>query len=739
MADKIKGITISIGADTQPLQKALKSINTSSRRLTNELKAIDKLLKFEPKNTELLSQKQKVLAQNIENTKNKLEVLTQSQEKVTSLYKKGEIDEGAYRKFQREIQATEINLKRMQEQAAKNNSELKAATSSINSATISTGAFSKAKEKLNSIFDKTKEKIVTLNEKVKTYAANLDRKMTLVSGTIVGAGGIAYKAFENFDKGMREVFTLLGEDVPTEFTDSLSQRVKEFSKEFRVVPEEVVPALYQALSASVPTDNVFDFLTTAVKLQKGGVTDLTTAVDLLSSVVNAYGAENLNAEKAADILFTTVKAGKTTISELAGSIGKIAPIANMVGVPLEDISAALAGITSQGSSTSEATTQLVAALKAFASPTDEMAKALEKVASAMVKEGKISGELVDKYKKQVKVLETLKKKKAALNTETKEGKKQAAEFTKAIDKQKAEVYRAIKGLGSLILESEGVAGAFELVKNQAEGNSDTLTKMLGSVEGLGAVSKLTSETGLTQFKNTLDSMKNSVGAADEAYNKMTSGVSTHTEDIQTKLSNLKIEIGEKLAPVVSDLLEKFSGFLDFLSNNSPEVIRFAGVILGLTLALKGLLFIDKIIKLFKSWRIATIAANTAMLIFKGTVLLFNTVAKITNSIMSKGPWGLILSLAGAALPFIISAFMGGNRETDSIARFSGNVSRIMRSSTDTGYDRNNRYLNAQSSKTNMTKNTYTVNINNKFGDRYSERDTKKILNQIDKELGRRLK
>ncbi|MDA0064519.1 phage tail tape measure protein [Brachyspira hyodysenteriae] len=84
-----------------------------------------------------------------------------------------------------------------------------------------------------------------------------------------------------------------------------------FSKEIGKVPEEVVPALYQSLSAGVPRENVFEFLKTAGEAAIAGVAELKTSVDGLTSVTNAYGTEVLNVNRASDIMFQTVKLGKT--------------------------------------------------------------------------------------------------------------------------------------------------------------------------------------------------------------------------------------------------------------------------------------------------------------------------------------------------------------------------------------------------------------------------------------------
>src|SRR5690554_2498637 len=103
MAGKIKGITIEIGGNTQPLNKALEDVNKKSKSIQSELKQVERLLKLDPKNTELLAQKQKLLGDAVENSREKLDRLRATQEQVNEQFKKGEISEEQYRAFQREV------------------------------------------------------------------------------------------------------------------------------------------------------------------------------------------------------------------------------------------------------------------------------------------------------------------------------------------------------------------------------------------------------------------------------------------------------------------------------------------------------------------------------------------------------------------------------------------------------------------------------------------------------------
>jgi TP901 family phage tail tape measure protein len=195
-----------------------------------------------------------------------------------------------------------------------------------------------------------------------------DKLSNVAAGAVVAAGAAMTAAvvkfvrdsmaeFQQFDKGMREVFTLMP-GMSQEAMGVMEQQALDAATEMGKLPEEVVPALYQALSAGVPSDNVFEFLETANAAAMGGVTDLETAVDGITSVVNAYGDEIIDATTASDVMFTAVRLGKTNFEQLSNSLFNVVPTAASLGVTFTDVAANLAALTAQGVPTSVATTQL---------------------------------------------------------------------------------------------------------------------------------------------------------------------------------------------------------------------------------------------------------------------------------------------------------------------------------------------------------------------------------------------
>lgn len=117
MAETIRGINVVIGADTTGLSAALSDVNRKSRDIQSELRQVERLLKLDPTNTELVAQKQKLLGDAVATTKTRLDALKEAQSQVNDQFARGEISEGKYRAFQREIAKTEQELKRLEGRA----------------------------------------------------------------------------------------------------------------------------------------------------------------------------------------------------------------------------------------------------------------------------------------------------------------------------------------------------------------------------------------------------------------------------------------------------------------------------------------------------------------------------------------------------------------------------------------------------------------------------------------------
>jgi phage-related minor tail protein len=213
LAGNIKGITVDIGGNTGPLDKALKGVNQTSRDLQSELKQVEKLLKLDPTNTELLSQKQKLLTDAVGNTKEKLDTLKEAEKQVQEQFKEGKISEEQYRAFQRELIKTEGELKKTEEAAKKTgdgfdylgtksekmNDFMKKAGETVGAAAIAAGA---ASIKMAIDFDDSMAKISTVSDESEVPLNKLKKQIIELSNqTGISATDIANNVYDAISAG----------------------------------------------------------------------------------------------------------------------------------------------------------------------------------------------------------------------------------------------------------------------------------------------------------------------------------------------------------------------------------------------------------------------------------------------------------------------------------------------------------------------------------------------------------
>lgn len=198
---------------------------------------------------------------------------------------------------------------------------------------------------------------------VKNIGAGLlsfGKKAAIGFGAAIGALGVLMKKAEEFNQSISQIATL------TEVSKGkVAKEVRAMSAEFGMAKDELTKGLYDALSAGVPKDNVFDFMRTAAKTARAGASSTAEAVDFLTTAINAYGFDAAQAGRVSDILFATVKLGKTTVSELAANFAQVAPLASASGIAFEQVMAAAASLTKQGTPTAQAMTQIRAAIIAM--------------------------------------------------------------------------------------------------------------------------------------------------------------------------------------------------------------------------------------------------------------------------------------------------------------------------------------------------------------------------------------
>lgn len=184
----------------------------------------------------------------------------------------------------------------------------------------------------------------------------LGKKFAPVSAAATGALTVVTKTSSDFQNGMAKMSTLF--DTSQVSVQKLSKEFLNLSNETGRGATELTEAGYQALSASVPVEKLGSFIRTSANMAKVGFTDTATSVDLLSTAVNAYGLEADQADNIANKLVNTQNLGKTSVNELASSMGKVIPTAAGMNVNLDQLCTMYTLMTKQGIATAESTTYM---------------------------------------------------------------------------------------------------------------------------------------------------------------------------------------------------------------------------------------------------------------------------------------------------------------------------------------------------------------------------------------------
>lgn len=216
---------------------------------------------------------------------------------------------------------------------------------------------------------------------VGSRARQMGRTVSLATAPIGIALAAGTREAQNIELALREVNTLsglTGTEAAANF-DSMRDSIARLSQETGLAQENLVSGLYDSLSAGVPADNVFTFLETSAQLGVAGVTDTQTAVDGLTTVINAFGKEAGDASIVSDQIFTAMKLGKQNVEEISSSLFQVAGAANAAGVDFDNVAAAMATLTSKGTPARVATTQLRQAILSTQAPTAEMQDAFDEL------------------------------------------------------------------------------------------------------------------------------------------------------------------------------------------------------------------------------------------------------------------------------------------------------------------------------------------------------------------------
>lgn len=347
---RIKGITIEIGGDTTKLEASLKSVNQEIKGTESKLKDVNKLLKMDPGNTQLLSQKYKTLQQEIQATKEKLNTLKEASKQADQALKDGTISKDQYDALQREIAETEQSLKSL-EQEYKN-------FGSVQAQQIAAAG----------------EKMKDLGSKMESAGKTLTTHVTLPLAA-VGAAGVA--SFAEVDKTMQLTNKTMGNTA--EEAELLNKAMKDAAANSTFGMKDAATATLNFARAGLDAEQAASALAPAMNLAAGEGGDLDTVSAGLVATINGFHGSFEDAGHYADVFAAACNNSALDVDSLSHAMSVAAPIFSSAGYSVNDAALYMGVMANNGIDADKAANSLKTGLARLVSPAKEGAEMMDKL------------------------------------------------------------------------------------------------------------------------------------------------------------------------------------------------------------------------------------------------------------------------------------------------------------------------------------------------------------------------
>ena len=568
-------------APTQ-MQQSIDGLNAKIKTTQTELKEIDKLLKLDPTNAELLQQKQRALSDEIGNTKDKLELLKNEEQEVQQKFQEGKVSQEQYDALKRTIIETEESLKSLENEVGSGSAKL---------AQISTEA------------GKIGENLTTAGE-----------KMLPVTAAITGLGTAAVKTAADFDSSMSNVAAISGSSA--EDMDKLRERAREMGAQTKFSAKEAGDAMGYMAMAGWKTNDMLTSIEGVMNLAAASGEDLAKTSDIVTDAMTAFGLAAdettngvANATHFADVLAQASSSANTNVGMMGETFKYVAPVAGALGYNVEDTAVAIGLMANSGIKASQAGTQLRSSLTNMIKPSKDVGDAMEKWGFYATE----SATSIDQAKIDKQMLRVQKASLAA-------DKAQQA-YNDAVSKYGAESTEATNAAASLEIKQTELANANETLSQLQEGTTANVrlyNKALqnedGSMKSLRETMDFLRETmgGMTEAEQTqaataifgkeaMSGMLAIINSSDEDYQKliknidncddaaenmaetMQDNLSGQITALQSALQELAIAFGEILMPyirkavsVIQDFVKKLNG----MSEGQKKIVATIALIVA---------------------------------------------------------------------------------------------------------------------------------------------------------------
>ena len=327
VASRIQGITVEIGGDTTKLSTALSKVNKEIRDTQAQLKDVNKLLKLDPGNAELMAQKQRLLSQAVSETKEKLDALKLAGQQANEALAKGEISRSQYDALQREIAETEQALRDLERQAEQSSVAL--------------------------------QKIGAAGEKLQGVGSAIEgagQKLMPVTAAVGGLSAAAVKVAADFDSAMSQVAAVSG--AAGKELDALRDKAREMGSKTKFSASEAAEAMNYMAMAGWKTGDMLDGIEGIMNLAAASGEDLAATSDIVTDALTALGLSAADSGHFADILAAASSNANTNVSMMGETFKYCAPVAGALGFTAEDTAEAIGLMANAGIKSSQAGTAM---------------------------------------------------------------------------------------------------------------------------------------------------------------------------------------------------------------------------------------------------------------------------------------------------------------------------------------------------------------------------------------------
>lgn len=569
-ASRIRGITIEIGGDTSNLVSALSKVDAAIQETQTNLRDIQRALKIDPTNVNLLKDKQRELSDAVENAKEKLEAEKQALEQMKNT-DGFDANSKAARDLQTQIDLDTAALKKAEEQLKDFGS-------------VGQQQWEAVGKKIQEVGEKVKG----IGDRISQVGQDMTSKVTV---PIVAAFGGAIKVTADFDAEMSKVQAISG--ATGEEFDQLRAKARELGSETKFSATEAAQGFEYMGMAGWKTEDMLNGISGIMNLAAASGEELATTSDIVTDALTAFGMEASESGRFADILASAATNANTNVAMMGESFKYVAPVAGSLGYSAEDVAVALGLMANSGIKADMAGTSLRNMFQRMAKPTKESQAAMDRLGLSLTdSEGRMYSfrEIMDQMRSSFSEInmsaEEYDKVVAQLDQDLADGTIKQKEYDKELEELNKQAFGAEgaeKARAAAMLGGTRAMSGLLAIANTTEADYNKLTQAIDnsseSFAKLADGSVVPLNEALASGQEVLETYS---GQAEAMAATMQDNLTGDITKLKSQIQELAISFGDLLMPTIREIVEKVQGFVDVLNGmdeaQKEQIIKIAAIV-----------------------------------------------------------------------------------------------------------------------------------------------------------------